>query len=75
MNHQKLLIVGKLLYKIGTALMSLLLLFINTFLDLFVSNEKFAINQTEDYVTGEYNYRTRKFDVGADPDGWYDEDL
>ena len=26
-------------------------------------------------LTGDYNFRTRKFDNGADPYGWYEEDL
>lgn len=29
----------------------------------------------EDYLTGVYNFRTRKYDNGADPYGWYEEDL
>ena len=29
----------------------------------------------EDYLTGVYNFRTRKFDNGTDPYGWYEEDL
>ncbi len=28
-----------------------------------------------DYLTGVYNFRTRKFDNGTDPYGWYEEDL
>jgi len=28
-----------------------------------------------DYITGVYNFRTRKFDNGTDPYGWYEEDL
>ena len=27
------------------------------------------------YLTGVYNFRTRKFDDGTDPFGWYEEDL
>ena len=30
---------------------------------------------TEDYLIGEYNYRTHKLDAGADPNGWYEEDM
>ena len=31
---------------------------------------------TEDgYLTGDYNFRTRKFDNGTDPYGWYEEDI
>ena len=26
-------------------------------------------------LTGDYNFRTRKFDNGTDPYGWYEEDL
>ena len=32
-------------------------------------------NVEEDYLTGVYNFRTRKFDNGTDPYGWYEEDL
>ncbi|MCU7870988.1 MAG: hypothetical protein KZQ98_21065 [Candidatus Thiodiazotropha sp. (ex Lucinoma borealis)] len=32
-------------------------------------------NAEEDYLTGVYNFRTRKFDNGTDPYGWYEEDL
>ena len=27
------------------------------------------------YLTGDYNFRTRKFDNGTDPYGWYEEDI
>ena len=27
------------------------------------------------YLTGDYNFRTRKFDNGTDPYGWYEEDM
>ena len=32
-------------------------------------------DNTEGDLTGDYNFRTRKFDNGADPYGWYEEDL
>ena len=32
-------------------------------------------NAEGDYLTGVYNFRTRKFDNGTDPYGWYEEDL
>ena len=32
-------------------------------------------NAEEDYLTGVYNFRTRKYDNGTDPYGWYEEDL
>lgn len=33
-------------------------------------------DSTEDGdLTGAYNFRTRKFDNGTDPYGWYEEDL
>ncbi len=32
-------------------------------------------NIEEDYLIGVYNFRTRKFDNGTDPYGWYEEDL
>jgi len=27
------------------------------------------------YLTGDYNFRTRKFDNGTDSYGWYEEDM
>lgn len=27
------------------------------------------------YLTGDYNFRTHKFDNGTDPYGWYEEDM
>lgn len=30
---------------------------------------------TEGDLTGAYNFRTRKYDNGTDPYGWYEEDL
>jgi len=27
------------------------------------------------YLSGDYNFRTRKFDNGTDPYGWYEEDM
>ncbi len=32
-------------------------------------------NAEEGDLTGAYNFRTRKFDNGTDPYGWYEEDL
>jgi hypothetical protein len=32
-------------------------------------------NSEEGDLTGDYNFRTRKFDNGTDPYGWYEEDL
>ncbi len=32
-------------------------------------------NTEEGDLTGVYNFRTRKFDNGTDPYGWYEEDL
>jgi len=32
-------------------------------------------NSAEGDLTGVYNFRTRKFDNGTDPYGWYEEDL
>ena len=32
-------------------------------------------NAEEGDLTGDYNFRTRKFDNGTDPYGWYEEDL
>jgi hypothetical protein len=29
----------------------------------------------EGYLTGVYNFRTRKYDNGTDPYGWYEEDM
>ena len=32
-------------------------------------------NADDGDLTGDYNFRTRKFDNGTDPYGWYEEDL
>ena len=32
-------------------------------------------NSEEGDLTGDYNFRTRKFDNGTDPYGWYEDDL
>ncbi len=32
-------------------------------------------NSEEGDLTGDYNFRTHKFDNGTDPYGWYEEDL
>ena len=34
-----------------------------------------ASDEKESDITGVYNFRTRKFDNGTDPYGWYEEDL
>jgi len=32
-------------------------------------------NSEKSDLTGDYNFRTRKFDNGTDPYGWYEDDL
>jgi len=32
-------------------------------------------NSEKGDLTGDYNFRTRKFDNGTDPYGWYEDDL
>ena len=32
-------------------------------------------NSEEGNLIGDYNFRTRKFDNGTDPYGWYEEDM
>ena len=32
-------------------------------------------NSEDGDLTGDYNFRTRKFDNGTDPYGWYEDDL
>ena len=38
------------------------------------SSEKDGEPETGDLI-GDYNFRTRKFDNGTDPYGWYEDDL
>ena len=37
-------------------------------------SEKKGDPENDDLI-GDYNFRTRKFDSGTDPYGWYEEDL
>jgi len=37
-------------------------------------NDKDGVSEDGDLI-GDYNFRTRKFDDGTDPYGWYEEDL
>ena len=53
-------------------------LFVMGFISLLaegaITSEDDAISEEGD-LTGDYNFRTRKFDNGTDPYGWYEEDL
>ncbi len=42
---------------------------------IFASAAQIQETKKEGYLTGSYNFRTRKFDDGTDPYGWYEEDL
>ena len=33
------------------------------------------MDSEDGYLSGDYNFRTRKFDNGTDPYGWYEEDM
>jgi len=62
----------------ATAIVRAMSLFVIGFIGLLVE----AVITSEDdtdaedgYLTGDYNFRTRKFDNGTDPYGWYEEDI
>ena len=42
---------------------------------LFASAAQIPKDEPEGNLTGVYNFRTRKFDNGTDPYGWYEEDM
>ena len=46
-----------------------------TVITFFASAAEIPRAEKEGYLTGVYNFRTRKIDDGMDPYGWYEEDL
>jgi hypothetical protein len=42
---------------------------------ILASAAKIPESEDNGYLTGVYNFRTRKYDDGTDPYGWYEEDL
>ena len=52
----------------------LVMSFINLMAASAVTSEE-EDSAEEGDLTGAYNFRTRKFDNGTDPYGWYEEDL
>lgn len=77
MNRYRALRFGRLIVAVGGAVVAMLRLLIDTFLELVGSAEVEPANDRrflEAEMTGEYNHRTRKLDAGTDPYGWYDDD-
>ncbi len=60
---------------IGTILVS----FVGALVGLLATNadtsEREDDDDTNGNLTGDYNFRTRKYDNGTDPYGWYEDDL
>tara|TARA_R110002049_G_scaffold309189_1_gene518291 strand:- start:11326 stop:11577 length:252 start_codon:yes stop_codon:yes gene_type:complete len=60
------------------AIVGLISLFVMGLIDLLTGA---AITREDDtgsedgYLSGDYNFRIRKFDNGTDPYGWYEEDM
>ncbi|MFC1347250.1 MAG: hypothetical protein G8D90_18045 [gamma proteobacterium symbiont of Clathrolucina costata] len=48
--------------------------FIGLLAEAAITSEDDADSEGGD-LTGDYNFRTRKFDNGTDPYGWYEDDL
>ena len=77
-NRYKSLRIGRLLLKVGGAVVGLVLALLATFRDLFAA----ADSQTQDDhrsiqdsdIIGDYNSRTQQFDSGTDPAGWYEDE-
>ncbi len=61
--------------KATIAVMSKLVFGFVGFLASSADTSKEQDNAEEGDLTGAYNFRTRKFDNGTDPYGWYEEDL
>lgn len=66
-----------LLFAVGTTIvaMSRLITEFVGFLASSADTSEEEENIDGDYLIGVYNFRTRKFDNGTDPYGWYEEDL
>ena len=77
MNRHRASRIGQLLLKVGGAALGLVFALIATFRDLIAT--AYTADKEDDGkegdLTGVYNFRTRKFDNGTDPYGWYEEDL
>jgi hypothetical protein len=57
---------------------SILVSFVGAFVGLLATNAnttEIEDDDTDGDLTGDYNFRTRKYDNGTDPYGWYEEDL
>ncbi len=77
MKRYRTLRIGQLLLKVGGVAIGLVVALLATFRDLFATADTpdREDNSQEGDLTGDYNFRTRKFDNGTDPYGWYEEDL
>jgi hypothetical protein len=57
---------------------SILVSFVGALVGLLATNANTSEREDDDTdgdLTGDYNFRTRKYDNGTDPYGWYEEDL
>lgn len=81
-NREPLASVGLVLRKVGVFTVGLTIALLGVLRELFVSTEIRHDDEGEDRpltngsdLFGEQNFRTGNMDSGADPDGWYEEDL
>ena len=67
----------KIISQMGKAIASALTKFAAGVVGLLAVSAQTSSASTEKKsdITGVYNFRTRKFDNGTDPNGWYEEDL
>ena len=67
----------KIIGQDGKAIAGALTKFAGSLIGLLAASAQTSSASTEKKsdITGVYNFRTRKFDNGTDPNGWYEEDL
>jgi len=67
----------KMIGQMGKAISGALTRFATSLIGLLAASAQTSSSSTEKKsdITGVYNFRTRKFDNGTDPNGWYEEDL
>ena len=78
MNKHIILRTGRLLLKVSGVVLKFVFILLVMFKDLLLASTAVVRdndNTEESDLTGLYNFRTRKFDNGTDPYGWYEEDL
>ena len=67
----------KIIGPMGKAIVGAVTTFAGSLIGLLAASAQTSSASTEKKgdITGVYNFRTRKFDNGTDPNGWYEEDL